>query len=487
MRYRCKTFLALTMIFLTCLLSTAVSAQAVDTGVYSGSYNDFRLFCDSGTFYGICFDSKNAVGLECSSTLSDVYASDFVSGDSSIVTCFYLNAEFYAVCIGRSYDVPGQRDVMVYKGDSPENAYLCYAQRFPFSAKDAVSDLSLNVYSADNTHPWRICSVSAYTGMINTYELDSDISCIAANDALSSIAAACSNNVYIKNLGSSEFTLVASLPENITKMYYLSDSHILCNGRYIIDKYGNYYGHVQDCTYDSRGCCLDGYFYLTGGGNVYKYDSSLALIHKYKISGTVYDCAAYGTTLAVLADCGGKLCIISPEKDNDNSSNTVSSKSSSDSTDKIKTDNNSNITDDSKTDTQQKKQKVGEDAYCTIIYVSQGTTVSNLLKSSELREKNAVCTSYSGKVVTSGKIGTGAHVTVKTTGDKYDIVLTGDVTGEGNINSKDIDTMCNALVGNISFNSIQSFAADVNKDGTVDLLDLLCDEELTKGKYTPEY
>ena len=94
---------------------------------------------------------------------------------------------------------------------------------------------------------------------------------------------------------------------------------------------------------------------------------------------------------------------------------------------------------------------------------------------------------YSGISVTSGKLGTGATITNNTSGDKYSIVLTGNITGEGNINSKDLNNFCDALVGNRTFSSAQAFAADVNKDKQIDLLDLMCELKITEGKYTPKY
>ena len=486
MRFKCVTSFVLIVIVLTSLFSPV---SAIDTGLYSGNYDAVSLICDSGAFYGVCRYSDSADGICCGGALNSVDASSFISGDSYVLDCFYYRGEFYAVCIGDSYDVPDRVDIMVYKGESPQTAYLCSSVGFADGyVSEAVADSSLYVYYASNIYKGRICAVYAYTGATTVYELGESVTSIACDVSSCAVAAACSGNVYIKNPGASDFLFAASLPESITKMYFLSDGHILCNGRYIIDKNGNYSGCAEECSYDSQGCCGDGCFYLTSGSNVYKYDSSLALEQKYSIQGRALDCAVCGSTLAVLTENGGKISVVGIESAdtgrNDNSG--ASSKAPAESQDKSKHKTDSDTATE-QASVQQKKDKSGGDTDCTVIYITPGTTVSKLLNASEIRKKTVVCTNYSGKVVTSGKIGTGARVTVKATGDKYDIVLTGDVTGEGNINTKDIEAMCSALVGNEPLNLTQSYAADVNKDGTVDLLDLLCNDEFTRGKFTPEY
>ena len=76
-----------------------------------------------------------------------------------------------------------------------------------------------------------------------------------------------------------------------------------------------------------------------------------------------------------------------------------------------------------------------------------------------------------GKAVTSGKIGTGYSVSFD--GASYTIIVCGDVTGEGNAKSNDINLIMNYFVGAVSFDEIQMLSADYDCNGVVDNRDLV--------------
>lgn len=76
-----------------------------------------------------------------------------------------------------------------------------------------------------------------------------------------------------------------------------------------------------------------------------------------------------------------------------------------------------------------------------------------------------------GNVVTSGNIRTG--YTVKTDNAKYTIIILGDLTGEGNLKSNDISTMMKYCVDAVSFNELQTIAADYDCNGVIDNRDLV--------------
>lgn len=76
-----------------------------------------------------------------------------------------------------------------------------------------------------------------------------------------------------------------------------------------------------------------------------------------------------------------------------------------------------------------------------------------------------------GNTVTSGKIKTGYSVSI---GDaSYIIIVSGDVTGEGNVKSNDTNALMNYLVGAVSFNELQMLSADYDCNGVVDNRDLV--------------
>lgn len=83
--------------------------------------------------------------------------------------------------------------------------------------------------------------------------------------------------------------------------------------------------------------------------------------------------------------------------------------------------------------------------------------------------------SYLGKNIVSGKLGTGTTVNFERDGHNltFKIIVSGEITGEGNLNSKDL----NALEDYLGFKSnlLDEFllSTDLNSDGVVNTLDLL--------------
>lgn len=79
----------------------------------------------------------------------------------------------------------------------------------------------------------------------------------------------------------------------------------------------------------------------------------------------------------------------------------------------------------------------------------------------------------------SGNVGTA--MTAVFSSDKsnytYELAVTGDITGEGNRNSRDMNTLLDYLCGAADFNGVYMAAADVNHDNKVDI----CDAAELKG------
>ncbi len=94
-----------------------------------------------------------------------------------------------------------------------------------------------------------------------------------------------------------------------------------------------------------------------------------------------------------------------------------------------------------------------------------------------LNDKDAV-------LLTAGHtyVGTGTEVMLSD-GITYTILIYGDLTGEGNINSRDVRVLKEYLLDNGDIDDIYFYAADVISDGEVDLKDLTAIYRYSKGKY----
>ena len=109
-----------------------------------------------------------------------------------------------------------------------------------------------------------------------------------------------------------------------------------------------------------------------------------------------------------------------------------------------------------------------------IFGVPEGTTVAGLKRAlvypGELGFRD-----YRGRTVSSGRIGTGSTVTLYNDGESaevFKIVVSGDLTGEGNINTSDIGAMTKHLCEEKRLEGAALYAADINDDSSLDIRDL---------------
>ncbi len=105
------------------------------------------------------------------------------------------------------------------------------------------------------------------------------------------------------------------------------------------------------------------------------------------------------------------------------------------------------------------------------ISVSAGTTVTMLLDALGLESSKITIEKADGTAVTSGKLGTGMIVLAD--GTPYFVTVNGDLTGEGNVNSRDLDAVMKHLTKEKLLTDIFASAADLDKDKTITTKDLL--------------
>ncbi len=110
-----------------------------------------------------------------------------------------------------------------------------------------------------------------------------------------------------------------------------------------------------------------------------------------------------------------------------------------------------------------------------VIGIPQGTTAAVFKRNVNYGMNNIKFTNHNGKQVSTGQLGTGWRIDFIGSNkiESFYIIIQGDVTGEGNVNSLDINSLSDYLVKKISFTKYQLYAADINNDGIVDSLDFL--------------
>lgn len=107
----------------------------------------------------------------------------------------------------------------------------------------------------------------------------------------------------------------------------------------------------------------------------------------------------------------------------------------------------------------------------TYILTEQGTTVAKLRKSFGVSKDKFTVYKKDGSIYPQGKLGTG--MTVHVQGKTYSVIIYGELTGEGNINSRDLKLMMKFLTDEETPDIVQSISADINCDGKICTKDLL--------------
>ena len=105
------------------------------------------------------------------------------------------------------------------------------------------------------------------------------------------------------------------------------------------------------------------------------------------------------------------------------------------------------------------------------IYLKESITYITLCSYFDVDKDDFVIHKADGTTLLGGKLGTG--MTALYNSKKYEVIVMGDLTGEGNINSRDLNALMKHLTGEVSLNNTSSKAADVNYDGVINTKDLL--------------
>ncbi len=106
--------------------------------------------------------------------------------------------------------------------------------------------------------------------------------------------------------------------------------------------------------------------------------------------------------------------------------------------------------------------------------IPQGTTIAQLKKNIAYGDNRISFQNHHQESVKSGTVGTGFTVTFSGNGKTsvFQTIIDGDVTGEGNVNSRDRTLLMKYLVHYAELSDIQKIAADCNHDGAIDSKDL---------------
>ena len=105
--------------------------------------------------------------------------------------------------------------------------------------------------------------------------------------------------------------------------------------------------------------------------------------------------------------------------------------------------------------------------------ISSGTTVA-AFRSNIRYDGYSLSVYRNSSIKKSGSVGTGMTAVFEANnGDtvNFELSVVGDLSGEGNENSRDLNILLDHLIGEASFNGVYTLSADLSGDGSVDLVD----------------
>ncbi len=230
----------------------------------------------------------------------------------------------------------------------------------------------------------------------------------------------------------------------------------------------------------------------------YDWKNSTKPIAVYSFEGTVLSFASNGDTLVLLrsGDVYSTLSLsaLSPIPPGESSSNlpetslpeestappSEDSSSSEILSEPAGGDSESSSNSDESSEVEEAPEKIESEEFpiCSeqnVIYVPVGTTAAQLKKSIYTGSGTLEVKKANGAVFSGGKVGTGMTLTLWYKGNAIDtvtIVVSGDINGSATVNSKDVELLYDYLLGESVFEEPYFFAADWNRDGTIDTLDL---------------
>lgn len=417
-----------------------------------------------------CADSSGAYVVSFSGSHADIvrYASQTYSAGVN------LSYPISAVCANHGKVVffcddsdNNQLIVYVYDcGSDTLDSFAIYGARLYSSTDFACDSNAIYLENHRDGHELRAYSYSG--SLMNTYRFIDEITSVFGGNR-SGVYAVGGDTLY--SLSGNGFTAVNGA--SVETPMFPADSDIiasvygdvyLLDGNSITDTFT-----VESDYHAASACVIGSILYYPCGNTINAYDTDTGeKVGYYKCSDSVSMLYAAGNNILAVSDAScttvGTNAFISLRKPDissvrDDSSDTPIDKSDSNSIGSV-----SKIT---------SEVYQIDDRHYRISGISPETTVAQFKRN--MRYDGYSLTIYRGNAEkSSGNVGT-AMTAVFTAGNSsytYELAVDGDLTGEGSRNSRDLTILMDYMIGAADFNGVYEIAADLSKDGTVDVTDL---------------
>ena len=431
-------------VIIAIIVASAVASQAYTYINYSVYTDDHKVIANADGLYILSWSGKRLTvdrvvpdGSGAELTLNHAPTAVSVFGDTLVALCNDLEND---QLIAYTYDI--NNDIL--DSFAVNGAYVRYDKGFYFDGS--------NLYLPDDSDNRVIERFTTGGRLANSYSFSGSISAVV-NGYGGGFYVISGGRLY-KNSSDSYVPVgnsTLSAPAAFCCDDILSDSH----GRiFKVSGTGMRLLFTADVSGDyTVSCVMNNKLYCANGDIICGYDMRGNITEHISIRGNAEALYAYDRSVyAATDDCTVNII---PESEFINIKNDADS-----------IDNNS----DPKAITSS-IYTVDNDRYI-ISGISSPTTFAQFKKN--MRYDGYTASLYrGGRAMSGGNVGT--TMTVVFSGENnytYELAVCGDITGEGSINSRDINELIEYLLGDLSFDGAYFIAADVSGDGAVDILDL---------------
>ena len=421
---------------------TAAAAKATENDkiqyLPDGQGGFYILQCRTNEFRLMLTDPNNSTRTVMTGSTKLMYFT--VSGELVVLVAEKMNSQ--PVIVAKS-------------GRNPQTIFLSDTE---LADGLVAADVHYNVYAVDSRERRFIRKFS------DTGELIEKISAGFDVQALFS----CGNELYAAGNGK-----CMSLLQGITVSTTVPAGRFIMSGNYTCGTDGTVYSFSGGifspiCRCSTPVCCASyGEIFSARGSVLYKNDTNGNTISSYDTGSPITAIYASGTKVACVSS--GELNIADLSK---------LKKTEDETPPESRIHDESRNTDDSSKDAPDNSFSLSSEKYDLSgdeIIIDSGTTVAAFRSDISLSGGSAQFYDTDEKTTTSGQLGSGCSVCFTGGGiqRRYRFIVKGDLTGEGNINSRDETTLCAVLLGEKSTDEIILSAADMNGNRAADAGDLV--------------
>ena len=342
----------------------------------------------------------------------------------------------------------------------------------------AVNDITLGnnqVFCYDNgalylADPARKNIIHCYIayGLKSSYTMSYDVISLFCGYNSSGVYAVCDNRLYSLSSNGSHSFIASGIAVPVR---FLSDSIAIDNKGAVYVMSSGAMTQIMTVEIDSiySACIIGNMLYIASGSKLYRYDINKRVRTGY-LNVSDKPSALYAYKGLVYTASGSSVMTYKPAEFVSYPTAPPSTQPTQTRYDEQQSSTGSNTT--SSHDISSSAYKIDFSNYY-ISGINSPTTFAQF-KSNIEYDGYTVTLYKGGKKVTSGNVGTGMKAVFEDNQSIYtfELAVTGDVTGEGNVNSRDIKELMDYMLGDINYNGVYMVASDMSGDGKIDIVDL---------------